>query len=459
VDRIGRYAIGLVAVALASGVPRAGAEGPAAVTLRESARPGSTTRASVGLKAEGLYLPGVAPGTPRSETPKPLALRVELRLDYLERVLEVGAAGAAAKTARRVTRAASALNGEIRPSSSVIRPAVALLAAAVGPDGVTVWSPLGPLTRQELELVQGPGDPLAFAALLPERPVKPGDRWPVGEAAARSLSGYDVLSARTLGATLESADAATAEVALRGEVRGATLGGEGSMACDGSYSFDRKAGLITRLTLKRAEARRPGVVEEGLDLKSTLTVTRAPAETPAELADAALAAVPTGDDPSRRRLLLNPPGGKYSLTHDRDWHIYWEDARVTVLKRVRGGRLVAQCNLAAGPDAGRGKHQDPGQFRDDVRKGLGERFGRFLGEGELAGDPAGGYRYKVGVLGRQGELGVVWDYYLIAAPGGDQLLATFTLADTEAQAFGDEDETLIGSLRWADGVRAGAGPR
>lgn len=119
-----------------------------------------------------------------------------------------------------------------------------------------------------------------------------------------------------------------------------------------------------------------------------------------------------------------------------------------MLKRVERGQTVAQCNLAAGPNAGKGRHQDLGQFRDDVRKGLGSRFVQFLGAGEVAGDPAGGFRYKVGVQGRQGDLGVVWYYYLIAAPGGDQLLATFTLAEPHAKAFGDRDEALIGSLRW-----------
>ena len=123
---------------------------------------------------------------------------------------------------------------------------------------------------------------------------------------------------------------------------------------------------------------------------------------------------------------------------------------MTVLKRVERGRLVAQCNLAAGPNAGRGRHQDPAQFRDDVRKGLGARFGQFLGAGEVDGDPAGGFRYKVGVQGRQGDLGVIWYYYLIAGPEGDQVLATFTLAETQAPAFGDQDEALIGSLRWLE---------
>jgi hypothetical protein len=97
---------------------------------------------------------------------------------------------------------------------------------------------------------------------------------------------------------------------------------------------------------------------------------------------------------------------------------------------------------------GRGKHQDPEQFRDDVRRALDSRFVKFVDVGEVEGDPAGGYRYKVTVLGRQGDVGILWDYYLIASPEGDQLLATFTHSATQARSFGDQDLRMIGSLRW-----------
>ena len=107
--------------------------------------------------------------------------------------------------------------------------------------------------------------------------------------------------------------------------------------------------------------------------------------------------------------------------------------------------MVAQCNLAAGPSAGKGRHQDLNQFRDDIRGSLKQRFVQFLGAGEVDGDPAGGFRYKVGVQGREGELGVLWYYYLIASPEGDQVLATFTLAEQDAKDLrrpGPRDDRL-----------------
>src|SRR5262249_28209440 len=105
------------------------------------------------------------------------------------------------------------------------------------------------------------------------------------------------------------------------------------------------------------------------------------------------------------------------------------------------------------------KHQDPDQFRDDVKRALGTRFVQFVGVGEIEGDPAGGFRYKVAVQGRQGDVGILWDYYLIASPEGDQLLATFPHALAQSAAFGDQDLRLVASFRWTTPGAAEPGAR
>ena len=148
------------------------------------------------------------------------------------------------------------------------------------------------------------------------------------------------------------------------------------------------------------------------------------------------------------RLIQNGPDDRSSFLHDRNWHVFWGDTKRMVLKRFEGGRVVAQCNLVVGPAAGRGRHQDPKQFRDEIRRVLDQRFVQYIGAGEVDGDPAGGFRFKVGVQGREGDLGVVWYYYLVASPSGDQLVVTYTLAAQDARAFGDQDEQMIGTLRW-----------
>jgi len=451
------------------------------ISLQETLRAGNTTRTQIELKAQGLFRPGLPPGGASADTrmPKPLSLEVQTRLIFHERLVrsvQVDLARSTSKNVprahpredttktgeprltavRQVIQAASAINGEVRPAAAGIRPEVSLLLAERrdldGP--VVVVSSGGPLTRAELELVQGLGDPLALVDLLPAQPVAPGESWRVGDAAAQTVSGYDVVTSNDLNAQLESADATQARVRLKGQIKGSALGGAGAITVDGFMTFDRRLARIDRLELNRSEVRQPGPIEAGLDVKSTLVVTRQSAVAPATLADSALASIPLEITPQRELLRVITPSGKASLLHNRHWHILWDDPKLTVLKRLDRGQVVAQCNLTLGPTVAKGRHQDPTQFRDDVRRALKQRFVQFLGGGEVEGDPAGGFRYKVAVQGREGNLGVVWFYYLVASPAGEQLLATFTLAADSAAAFGDQDLEMIGSLRWVSASQA-----
>ena len=132
-------------------------------------------------------------------------------------------------------RGGLAVNGEVRLMSALIRPQVRLLVAERrerdGP--VVVISPAGPLTWNELELVQGLGDPLTLADLLPEQPVAVGEHWRVRNSAAQALSEYDIVTSNSLDASLESADAAKARIRLKGQIQGSARGGPGKMICDG----------------------------------------------------------------------------------------------------------------------------------------------------------------------------------------------------------------------------------
>ncbi|WZO98655.1 hypothetical protein EP7_000235 [Isosphaeraceae bacterium EP7] len=442
------YAI--VALALAGQISAPG-QALKADELRERAKAGRTTRVSISLKAEGEWTPGQPPGSKAEAPPKPMALKVETSLEYAEKLLSVDDNGVPSRSARRIGRAAVAVNGEVRPFALALRPELTTLVADRREQGVTVFSPAGPLSRRELELIQGPGDSLTLAGLLPIKAVGKGDRWTVSDSFARSISGYDALASNTLEATLESIDAETARIALVGDVRGASLGGEGSMALHGTAVFDRAGGFVRQLKVERAEVRKAGQVENGLDMKSSLDVRQQTADAPPELADDAIKGLEVPIDPAFERLTLDLPGGRAGAEVDRDWHIAWDDDRRVVLKRLDHGELVAQCNISKGPEAGRGRHQDPSQFRDDIRKALGGRFVQFLGAGEVEGAPPGEFRYKVAAQGREGDVGVIWYYYLIADAEGAQLLATFTLGEAQSKSFGDQDMRLIESIRW--GVR------
>lgn len=416
------------------------------VVLREEA--GGTARVLIELRAEGEYRPEPPPGTPKPTTPsKPQPLKIESRLDFIERVAQTAPDGSARKTARRVVEAATAIAGE-GGRLLKLRPELALLVGERRDTGVVVFSAGGPLSRWELEMVQVPGDPLGITGLLPDREVKVGDKWPVSAFTAKNLSDYDTIVSNGLEAKLDSLTDDLAEVRVGGTVKGSARGGDGEIRFTGKYTFDRKAKRISKLELDRDETRKQGLVEWGLSVKSRLLVERTACEAPKELSDDAVTALAKEGDPRREWLVLESPDGRYVLEHDREWHLTLETPRQIVLKRIDKADLVAQCNLAVGPNAGKGKHQDLNEFRADLKKALGTRFVQIVSESEKDTGPTGGFRYKATVLGREGTLDVIWYYYLLASPNGDQLLATFTLDAASETKFLSEDEALIGALEW-----------
>jgi len=304
-----------------------------AVELREALRAGSCTQVRIELKAEGLFRPGLPPSSVAAEAklPKPLSLDIATRLIFNERILnaasEPDGSGkeqpyrSPTMALRWVVQAASAINGEIRPTASLLRPGLSLLVAerTSAEGALVVVSPAGPMTRAELELVEGLGDPLLLPDLLPMKPVEKGQSWKLPNSAVFALTEYDTLKSTTVEATLEELDENAARIRLKGEVRGSAHGGAGTITCEGFAHFDRQTRLVDRLELNRTENRQAGPVEAGLEVKSTLTVRRRPARLAPEIADRGVAGLPLDTSPQRQLLQLISPDGKYDVLHDRQW--------------------------------------------------------------------------------------------------------------------------------------------
>lgn len=419
------------------------------VALVERLEPGERLRVRASLEAEGRYLPGE--GTVDAPV-APIELTVSTRIEAVDQVLAVDAEGQPTRLWRQVEQARVAIGGPepIRPQTITLRPEVSSLIVEqpTEPNArVVVASPRGPLTRAELDLLRIPADPIDVPALLPEGgdEVASGARWAVPDGVARSISGYDVLASNTVEATLRSVNEESAEVDLAGSIAGAVLGGEGEMTITGSLRFDRRAGRIALVTIDRDERRKPGPVEAGLEFRSTIRIERS--EAAHEANEPTAPKVPDRLPDDWLLLAYSAPDGRYTLQHDRAWHVFSEDQQQVVLRRVEAGTVVVQANLVAGPTVEPGAQPKADRFRDDVKKALGDRFDRMIDAGSVAA-PEGEFRYRLALAGRQGEEPIVWYYYLVSDTKGRQVVAIFTLRASQVERFGRRDQRMIGSLRW-----------
>lgn len=417
------------------------------VRLLESPHPELATKVDIRLEAKGI----IRPDTPQGATASSARVEIRTRVIQVDRSLAASSAGKA-RSARRILQAEARIDGKepARSETLALRRQVDLLVVESGEAGVSAVSQSAPLTREELELVQLPADPIELPFLLPAAEVAAGDTWSPPDTAARSLTGYDRITANRLSAKLASLEAGRAKIEISGEVEGEVLGARGRMNVAGTLEFDREAGRISGLELRRSEARVPGPVEPGLEFQSVLRMSREATPIPSELSDGRLPAVAT-DQPlpaSWFDLVYRAPGDRYSVRLDRAWFVVAEDEKQVVLRRFDRGGVVAQCNLIAAPAIAADRKADLPAFRDEVKKAIGDRFERFLDVGQVAGAEPGGTRFRVSVEGKQEATPIVWIYYRLLNARGDQVVATFTLRRDQAEVFGPSDLRLIESLTW-----------
>src|SRR5207247_1414770 len=120
---------------------------------------------------------------------------------------------------------------------SELRPDRKLIVIQSDANAATTFSPAGPLTREELELVEAPASDLALEALLPLRAVKIAGQWSLSDAAVARLLGLEALSQQDIVCTLDSVKDDLALVIMSGKVAGAVGGVSSDIDLRGKLNF------------------------------------------------------------------------------------------------------------------------------------------------------------------------------------------------------------------------------
>ena len=248
-----------------------------------------------------------------------------------------------------------------------------LLVAEGRREGILFYSPKGPLTALELELLRAPGDSLCLLGLLPQTPVAVGDKWSPASWVGQMLTDTEAAAKSELNCTLESVTQGEAKVSFEGTVEGATTGSIGKVDLHGSYVYDLKTQRITRAELQQSEERSVGPVTPGIKVTAKSVVTITPAPAVSELSPEAAAAVPLEPPAALTQLYFRAPWN-VELRHDRSWHVFQQTPQIAVLRLMDHGTFVAQCNMAPVRAANAGEHVPEQQFQNDIRTSLGKRL-------------------------------------------------------------------------------------
>jgi hypothetical protein len=375
-----------------------------------------------------------------------IPLTADARHQFAERVLEAKEKGLPEKVARYYEVARSTLHVDGAASAKSLRPQRRLIVGQRG-ESLLCYSPAGPLTRDEVELVSEHFEAMAITGILPSREVRVGETWKLNNDAVQSLCLFEGLISHDFSAKLDDVSDGFANISVSGKAQGIELGALAKISIVAKARFELLPRKLVSLEWTQKDERDQGPVSPASTVEATTMVKRSAMEQPKELSDAALEGVPTGSEvPPALTLVYHRDGrDRYDVAVTREWNLVAQTENHLVLRLVDRGELVAQVALTAWTKADPGKHIDPEEFKRVMAETPGWQLDEILDAGEVPGDN-GRWAYRIIARGQMDELKVVQNCYIVANSNGDQVAATFTMKPGQVAKLGSRDLTLVGSI-------------
>jgi hypothetical protein len=414
-----------------------------AVTLAEEIRPGDYFRYEIGLEVGGKMK------VERDGRDDSLPLNARARHQFTERV-DVAADNGVGQAVRHYADAVSETVVGVDKTRRTLGADRRLIVAQRAADGTLHFSPDGPLTRDELDLVAEHFDTLCLPGLLPNKAVRPGDTWPIDNGAAQAACLFHGLAKNDLVGKLTEIKDGAAVLAITGSAEGVEFGAAVKVAVTARAKFDLAVRRVTALEWKQSDEREAGPVSPPLEVKATVTLSRLPLEIePKELSAAARAKVPTDGKVPELLLQLRyaDTAGRFQFVYPRDWHFVVRNNTHVVLRLVPKGELLTQATItewkkpAAGVDFAAGVKE----FREATAKQPGWEAERLLEDGTLPAD--GGKKvYRMSAIGKQDGQPVVQAFHLVLGPNGEQFAVTTVARREVADKVGPRDVALVHAI-------------
>lgn len=376
-----------------------------------------------------------------------LPIMVNGKVSYDERLL----AASGSQLDRRSIRHYHEASAEVKVGQALATPRLnperRLIVAQIDDQGAVLASPQGPLTRDDLDLVDIQGNSLAAAAVLPNRVVQVGERWKLNNELSAVLLGLDAITQNNVQGLFEKREGQIALLTIEGAVEGAVEGVASKIEIRARANFDLEHRTVTWLAANIHERREIGQAEPGLDVIARLRLKLSPVARSDELSDQALESLTLTADAGARLLEFRPLKSSLQVIHDRRWRTMVDRHDVCVLRCVDGGDLLAQCNISELADAEPGKRLTLETFQAQVVQSLTSNAGQVTEASQNTLDD-GRRVLRVQAAGVMSEVPIVWVFYHISNEQGRQASLSFTMEAKVLERFAEADRTLVDSFQF-----------
>ncbi|MCE9530085.1 MAG: hypothetical protein K8T89_02950 [Planctomycetes bacterium] len=375
-------------------------------------------------------------------------LKISARNDHsiLERSLIVEK-GVIRKSARYYEKAMCQADVGDEKVKRSLRSERLLIVAQRQDDRLFCYSPAGPMSRAELEVVAEHFDTQHITGLLPDKEVTIEDTWKISNATAQALSLFEGLVSHDLTGKLTEVKDGRAIIVIEGKANGIELGASVKLEIKATVRYELLNHRIEEIKWVQKDAREQGPASPNSELESMTIVKRTfLAEEPKELSKSALVSVPADEPQEILKLLqFKDAHGRFTFLHTRDWHVVGQTDHHLVLRLLDRGDFIAQATVTAWRTEAPGKHASPEEFKKLLSESPGWDLEGIVEANEVPADD-GRWIYRVTARGDLDGTKVVQNFFLLAGPKGEQLVVTFTMKPANAAKIGTRDLALVHAI-------------
>lgn len=427
----------VVLFAFAAALPAAPVAGQS-YDLRSAYKVGDLFRTDLIVELKGDLSTKPAPDADPVSKP----FKVSIKQRYDERVLETTPDGRILRSLRYYSNA----EGEYRYGDLDAEPTT----SRFGPDWLLfdregaqpLVCPRRLIFRQEMEMLDVPGNAAFVADLLPKEPIAKDATWKPEDAALTKILVIDAISQAGVVSRVDSVDGDNVSLVAEGDVAGAASGVATDVKLRARTVFSLKERRPLTFAMTWREVRSIAHAEPGFDVTATVRLAVSRIDESEALADDRIAALPKKYRLEMGLLKYESPTKDFRFVQDRRWFVTAPDETGVVLKLIDRGELIAQCSLVRLPRLQEKEEYTLDDYKAEVQEKLGESFGRFVDTREFE-TKHGVHVMKLHVDGHAQELEMRWIYYHLSEPTGRRVAMIFVYEPQFETTFGDADRWVV----------------
>ncbi len=290
---------------------------------------------------------------------------------------------------------------------------------------MVLFSPLGPLDRDELDLITVPANSAMVDALLPNRLVAVGETWKLDTDWLAPLLGLDAVHRSTVVCKLDRVEKNLAIVHAREPSAVRRTGVSSEITLAAKYSFDTQLKRITWYAMTLKEKRAVGHAHPALEATARVQMAIEKAVQRADSAPERAGRPELKADEPARLLEFRSPSRRLRAAAGPPLA---RDDRAGGRERPADGGpgdLIAQSNISALPPLEKGETFSHRGFPAGREAGLGRPFRRIrhglgIGHRQRPARHAGGHDRQ------DSELSIDWVYYHLTDDQGRRASCVFT---------------------------------